>query len=72
MFRVDYPKGHYRNPTSDKEISEKFRSVASEVMTEKKIKEVTHVVYLLGMVRGMGFLTESLRFNKQKSREVDS
>jgi 2-methylcitrate dehydratase len=69
--RVDYPKDHYRNPMTDEEIGEKFRSVASEVVTNKQIREVTHTVYHLETVSDIGYLMELLCFNRQKVGNLD-
>jgi 2-methylcitrate dehydratase len=34
---VDYPRGHYRNPMSDEEIEQKFRSHAQRALPEERI-----------------------------------
>jgi len=36
-FRVEYHRGHWRNPMSDTEVEKKFRSLASKMMPETKV-----------------------------------
>ncbi len=43
--RVDYPRGHARNPMTDDEIVEKFRRMASKYMGETQMKKVIDTVF---------------------------
>ena len=43
--RVEYPKGDPRNPMTDQELEDKFRSMAEKFMTEKQIKKLIATVY---------------------------
>jgi 2-methylcitrate dehydratase len=43
--RVEYPKGDPRNPMTDQELEDKFRSMAEKFMTEKQIEKLITTVY---------------------------
>jgi 2-methylcitrate dehydratase len=42
--RVDYPKGDPRNPMSERELSEKFMDLASQVLTGEKAEKLHSAV----------------------------
>ena len=58
---VDYHKGHYKNPLTDAEVEEKFRSLADGVIPQARtdallgrlwqLEEVSHVNELIGRAR---------------------
>ena len=58
---VDYHKGHYKNPLTDAEVEEKFRSLAAGVIPDARtngllgrlwqLEEVAHVNELIGRAR---------------------
>lgn len=45
ISQVDYPKGSIQNPLSREEMREKFRSLSSTFLDEKKQREVEKVVF---------------------------
>ena len=59
--QVDYHKGHYKNPLSDSEVEEKFRSLADGVIPQArtdallgrlwKLEEVGHIGEVVGRAR---------------------
>lgn len=48
--RINYPKGHARNPMTDEEIIQKFKSMASKYMSEKQMKQIIDTVFDLDKV----------------------
>jgi 2-methylcitrate dehydratase len=56
-----YPKGHPKNPMSEKEVEEKFLQGASSILGENKAREVIKAVYRLDKMRSISELTELLR-----------
>ena len=59
--RVDYHKGHYKNPLTDAEVEEKFRSLANGVIPQARtgallerlwrLEEVEHIGEVIGRAR---------------------
>ena len=59
--QVDYHKGHYKNPLTDSEVEEKFRSLADGVIPQArtdallgrlwKLEEVGHIGEVVGRAR---------------------
>ena len=45
--RVDYHRGHYKNPMTDAEMEEKFRSLASRQLPKEKIDALLHQLWAL-------------------------
>ena len=43
--RVDYPRGHARNPMTDGEIIEKFKSMASKYMSDNQMRRIIDTVF---------------------------
>jgi 2-methylcitrate dehydratase len=62
--RVDYPKGDPRNPMTDQELEGKFRSMASEYMSEAQMKEVIDAVYKIDKLKDIGKLMKLLVFKR--------
>lgn len=46
-LRVDYPRGHARNPMTDAEVIDKFQSLASKYMNDEQMKQVIETVFIL-------------------------
>ena len=44
-LRVDFPRGHARNPMTDEEVIAKFSDMASKCMDERKMKKIIDVVF---------------------------
>lgn len=55
---VTYPKGHYLNPVSDKELKDKFHRLGQNYMTESKRKEALHKLWNLDKVKNIIDLIE--------------
>lgn len=62
-LRVDYPKGHARNPMTDEEIIQKFESMASRYVSDKHMKQLTDAVFDLDALDNIGKLTQLMCFN---------
>ncbi len=60
--RVEYPKGDPRNPMTDQEIEEKFRSMAEKFMTELQMKEIISTVYELERLQMVNGLMKAMVF----------
>lgn len=54
--RVDYPRGHARNPMTDAEVEAKFRSMVSKHMSENKMNQLVEVVMDLENISDIGEL----------------
>jgi 2-methylcitrate dehydratase len=62
--RVDHPRGDPCNPMTDQELEGKFRSMASEYMSEAQIKEVIDAVYKIDKLKDIGELMQLLVFKR--------
>ena len=60
--RVDYPRGHARNPMTDEEIVEKFKSMASRYMSHKKMDQIVDIVFALDKLKDVGKLNRLMVF----------
>lgn len=60
--RVDYPRGHARNPMTDEEIIEKFKGMASRYMKGKQIDQIVDVVFALDKLEDVGVLNRLMVF----------
>jgi len=60
--RVDYPRGHARNPMRDEEIVEKFKSMAAKHMGDEHMKQVIDSVFELDRLDDIGKLNSFLVF----------
>jgi 2-methylcitrate dehydratase len=63
--RVDYPRGHARNPMTDEEIVEKFKGMASRYMSEKQIDQIVDVVFALDKLEDVGMLNKLMVFGSK-------
>lgn len=55
-LRVDYPRGHARNPMTDEEIIHKFRSMTSKYMSNEQMNQITDTVFGLDNLDDIGIL----------------
>ncbi len=60
--RVEYPKGDPRNPMTDQELEDKFRSMAEKFMTEKQIKKLIATVYEMEKLDDINRLMRAMVF----------
>ena len=51
---VHYPKGDPRNPLTDQELEEKFRSLAAVALPKEKMESLLKAIWGLGKVRDIG------------------
>ncbi len=58
--QVDYPRGAPENPMTDEEIEAKFRAMASKLMGEKQIRQISDMCYNLEKVKDIGQLMKLL------------
>jgi 2-methylcitrate dehydratase len=61
-LRVDYPRGHARNPMTDEEIMEKARSMALKHMGEAQFKELTAAIFDLDRLDTIDGLMKLMTF----------
>ena len=59
--RVAYHKGHYRNPLSDSEVEDKFRSLAGPVLAREKVDGLLDRLWRLEEVEDLGEIFELTR-----------
>jgi 2-methylcitrate dehydratase len=62
--RVDYPRGHARNPMTDEEIIEKFKSMASKYMSDRQMKTLIQAVFELDKLDDISKLIKLMVFKK--------
>jgi len=62
-LRVDFPRGHARNPMTDEEIVDKFSEMASKHMSDKDMKQLIDTVFVLEKVDDIRKLNELMVFN---------
>ncbi len=68
--RVDYPKGHPRNPMTDEELRSKFRSMASKFMDERRLEEIIGTIFDLESIGDIGQLMELLVFEHRAASDL--
>jgi len=61
-LRVDYPRGHARNPMTGEEVVDKFKSMASNHMSEYHMDQVIHTVFALDKLDHIGKLNRLMAF----------
>jgi len=59
--QVDYPFGHPRNPLSDREIEEKFRSLAAPRFDRVRAGKVIDMLWKLETLKDIGALMPLLK-----------
>jgi len=60
--RVDHPRGHARNPMTDNEIIQKFKSMASQYMNGERMEQVIDAVFTLDKLDDVGKLNRLMVF----------
>jgi 2-methylcitrate dehydratase len=60
--RVDFPRGHARNPMTDGEIVGKFKSMASKHMSDRQIEKIIDTVFELDKVDDITKLNRLMAF----------
>ena len=60
--RIDYPKGHARNPMTDEEIIHKFKRMALRRMKESQVSQLVDTVFSLENVEDIRILTRLMVF----------
>ena len=63
--QVDFPLGHPRNPMSDREVEEKFRSLAQGKLDRARAGRVIDLVWKLDALKNVGDLIPLLRVEGQ-------
>jgi 2-methylcitrate dehydratase len=63
-LRVDYPRGHARNPMTDQEVVEKFKDMASVYMSETQMNRLIESVFALDKLDDIGKLLDLMVFEK--------
>jgi 2-methylcitrate dehydratase len=63
--RVDYPRGHARNPMTDEEIVGKFKSMASKYMSDKQTNQIIDTVFVLDKLEDVGMLNKLMVFGSK-------
>ncbi len=63
--RVDYPRGHARNPMTDEEIVGKFKSMASKYMSDGRLKQLIDAVFELDELDDVGKLNGLMVFGRR-------
>jgi 2-methylcitrate dehydratase len=62
--RIDFPRGHIRNPATDQELEDKFRGMASQYMSEVQMKKVIDTIYKIDKLNDIGELMKLLVFKR--------
>ena len=62
--RVDHPRGHARNPMTDEEIVEKFKSMAARHMKPARTEELIETVFNLDTLDDIGKLNRLMVFGR--------
>ncbi|TLY29351.1 MAG: MmgE/PrpD family protein [Nitrospirae bacterium] len=63
--QVDFPLGHPRNPMSDREVEEKFRSLAAGTLDRARAGKVIDLVWKLDRLKDIGSLMPFLRLARR-------
>jgi 2-methylcitrate dehydratase len=62
--RVDYPRGHARNPLSDAEVEAKFHHLADGVLGRERAESVLHLLWRLEEAREWRTLTSPIEVTR--------
>ena len=62
--RVEYPKGDPRNPMSDQELEDKFRTMAKNLMSKEQFGKEIATIYEMEKVDDIRKLMETVVFDK--------
>ncbi|MFH1123242.1 MAG: MmgE/PrpD family protein [Pseudomonadota bacterium] len=63
-LRVDYPRGHARNPMTDHEVIDKFRDMASVHMGDEEVSRLVEAVFSLDKLDDIGDLIKLMVFKE--------
>lgn len=64
---VDYPKGHPKNPLTDKEVEGKFKELNSGLLTDGAVRDIFDAVWNLEDIKRGVFLILRIKFAKTNS-----
>jgi len=62
--RVDYPKGHAKNPLKDSEVEGKFFALVEPAIGEKQARKIVDLVWKLDEARNVDELVKALEMPK--------
>ncbi len=62
--QLDYPRGHPKNPMSDREVEEKFRMLAAGKLDRTRMNKVIDLVWKLDRVKDIGSLMPLLQVRR--------
>jgi 2-methylcitrate dehydratase len=62
-LRVDFPRGHARNPMTDEEVIRKFRGMASVHMSQDRLERLVETVFGLDQLEDIGDLMKLVVFS---------
>jgi len=65
-LRVDYPRGHARNPMTDQEVIEKFKDMAAVYMSGEQMERLVEAVFDLDKLDDIGKLLDLMVFEETK------
>ncbi len=65
-LRVNYPRGHARNPMTDQEVVEKFKDMAAVYMSEERMKRLVEAVFEMDKLDDIGKLLDLMVFKKNE------
>jgi 2-methylcitrate dehydratase len=63
-LRVDYPRGHARNPMTDQEVVEKFKDMASVYMTKEHMERLIESVFGMDKLDDIAKLLDLMVFKE--------
>jgi 2-methylcitrate dehydratase len=58
--RVDYPKGHAKNPLNDSEVEEKFFALVEPAIGQKRAKKIVDLAWKLDQAENVDELMKAL------------
>jgi 2-methylcitrate dehydratase len=62
--RIDYPRGHAKNPMTDAEVEAKFLSLAEKHMGKEGLERIVDMVFNLEKIADIGELNRSMVFGE--------
>ncbi len=61
---VEYPRGHHKNPMTDEEVSDKFRSLAGRVLPKKQIEQALTSLWKIEEASDLELLFEMVNIDR--------
>jgi 2-methylcitrate dehydratase len=58
--KITYPKGHPKNPVTDKEVEIKFKSLAADVLSPEQVDTVLDKLWHLESINNIGEIMDSI------------